>query len=365
MNTIIRASLILLAWGAPAFAQLVPPNSLPPPISPPLLPRPAHDPNPPAEPQPEVAAPAVDADEPPPEILPPESGLLVTPGHRIVGCVQVPIYRERGPYLQVIRWPNGVIPFQYDGNVSQMNRNLFNAAMAEVESYAGVNFVARDTFHPSWLHIQNANVNNAPIGMRPGTNIVNIRDWTVHYTLVHELFHVLGVYHEQSRVDRNTYVTINWSNISQTNCPPPSGSCDSNFQIESESGTFGLYLFDSFMHYGRSAFPLVPGIDTITVQPPFAAVWQNRIGQRSHATFGDRSMAMFMHQPSWCKVAQIGANPNGPGTWSSPFNNFPDAYNAAPNNGDVVLRPGYYTGLGLRIRPMRLHAPDGSVRIGQ
>jgi hypothetical protein len=369
MNFLTRTSLVLLTCCTPALAQHIPPNTLPPPVSPPLVARPDYDPHPPAESPEPVADPgAGDGAGESPEILPPESGLLVTPGHYIAGCVQVPIYHERGPYSQGPRWPGGVIPYEYDGNVSQANRALFDAAMAEVESYAAVDFVPREVFHPSWLHIQNSGANNAPIGLRPGQGIVNILNWNVQYIMVHELFHVLGVYHEQSRTDRDSFVTINFSNICQTCCQDSNGNpaaCNFNFDREDLSGTFGVYHFDSIMHYSRTAFTSIPGTDTITVQPAYAAIWQNRIGQRTHSTFGDRSTAMYLYQPSWCKVALINSHPNGPGTWSSPYNNFPDAYNAAPNGGDVVIRSGYYTGLGFRNRPMRIHAPDGGVRIGQ
>ncbi|XP_044215019.1 meprin A subunit beta-like [Thunnus albacares] len=90
-------------------------------------------------------------------------------------------------------------------------------------------------------------------------------------TVEHEFLHALGLYHEQSRYDRDDYVTIIWKNIKD-------GYRD-NFQklTPSSSTTFNApYDYLSVMHYGKSFFSKNSGITIATKLPQY----QDKIGQR-------------------------------------------------------------------------------------
>ncbi|XP_068090836.1 meprin A subunit beta-like [Hyperolius riggenbachi] len=86
----------------------------------------------------------------------------------------------------------------------------------------------------------------------------------------HEFLHALGFFHEQSRSDRDDYVTIDWENII-------AGSA-SNFYFYDDSVVSSLnvpYDYTSVMHYGKSAFST--GYDTIV---PKYAQFTNIIGRQ-------------------------------------------------------------------------------------
>lgn len=104
--------------------------------------------------------------------------------------------------------------------------------------------------------------------------------------MAHELCHALGTWHEQSRSDRDDFVTIEWDNIDEEH--------DHNVEIVESADTFGTYDFDSVMHYGECSFSTCGScsIDpsncrTITVQEPNSGEWQDAIGQRDHLSAKD------------------------------------------------------------------------------
>jgi hypothetical protein len=159
------------------------------------------------------------------------------------------------------------------------------------------------TSQADWIRFQASSFNNSPVGRQGGTQIINITSWGTQIIIVHEIYHSLGFWHEQSAPDRDTYVTINFANICGSSGVPGNGcnanvcqlcadaggnfiSCAFNFNITSGAGLWGPYDFDSFMHYGRTAFSC-NGADTITVNAPWNAQWQNLIGQRSHFSLID------------------------------------------------------------------------------
>lgn len=66
-------------------------------------------------------------------------------------------------------------------------------------------------------------------------------------TLLHEMGHVVGLFHEQSRSDRNTFVTFNYANVIK-------GSIDNFDQLTDDAQNLTSYDFASIMHYIPYAF---------------------------------------------------------------------------------------------------------------
>ena len=76
--------------------------------------------------------------------------------------------------------------------------------------------------------------------------------------IYHEVFHVLGMLHEQQRPDRDNHVTVHFKNI-------PRG-LDKEFQILNKIKTLDLpYDFRSIMHYKTMQGSLGQNETTITL----------------------------------------------------------------------------------------------------
>ncbi|MEE9334604.1 MAG: M12 family metallopeptidase [Granulosicoccaceae bacterium] len=86
----------------------------------------------------------------------------------------------------------------------------------------------------------------------------------------HEFMHVAGIHHEQSRSDRDSFVSINWDNIKP-------GKKHNFKKIDTDGWWFtdlgvngqnvGNYDFDSIMHYGSYSFAIDGTIPTIEKVP--------------------------------------------------------------------------------------------------
>lgn len=94
---------------------------------------------------------------------------------------------------------------------------------------------------------------------------------------IHELGHVMGLYHEQSRSDRNTFVRIHTAEIE--------AGAEHNFDIVAGATgrDLGTYDLRSLMHYGAFAFARGANPTITTVNPAN----QGLIGQRAGLSTGD------------------------------------------------------------------------------
>lgn len=170
-------------------------------------------------------------------------------------------------------WTGGVVPYVFDVNVSAADQLVGVDAMAEWSAAANVAFVPRTT-EANYIRFYTTTSNSSYVGMIGGQQTINIYNWNYRFIVCHELCHALGYWHEQSRPDRNTFVTINFANIN------PSYSY--NFNVVGGATTNGAYDFDSVMHYGPTAFS-INGQPTITINPGYSGT----IGQRQHLSVLD------------------------------------------------------------------------------
>ncbi|HEY5909140.1 MAG TPA: M12 family metallopeptidase [Verrucomicrobiae bacterium] len=295
----------------------------------------------------------------------------VPAGYKIIeGDIQVPLGFQPGDpaskavYTTGSLWGNGVVPYEFDSNVTAENQTHAIDAMALWEAEANINFRPRGLLDTSFVHFQNSTQNNSPVGPQPFGNTINIFNWHQPYTIAHELGHTLGFWHEQSRPDRDSYIRIETANIL-------SGE-EHNFEKQNDASFYGPYDFDSVMHYGACDFtscasctPTNPACRTITVLQPYHAQWQSAIGQREHFSKWDSLVMSFLYPyGSWRFLDKNYTGFIESGTFKEPYKGLDRALSETPQGGTIwIERPATYTVQRNQTltKPLTLQAPLGDV----
>ncbi|CAF1462234.1 unnamed protein product [Adineta steineri] len=202
------------------------------------------------------------------------------------------------------QWPGGIVPYEFASNICSYNLYMYinsntdsyflatndalfiEVQMRAMENLTMVNNTQCIKFRPKnasdlyFITILNGSGCSAPVGswgtrnvVRPVSLLHGLHDTCMVSGIVqHELSHVLGMHHEQSRPDRDSYVSIQWANIDPANIQ------DFVKYNASEVNTLMTsYDYASVMHYGWNAFAINASAPTIIPTMNSSAVLGQRV----------------------------------------------------------------------------------------
>ncbi|XP_033642569.1 high choriolytic enzyme 1-like [Asterias rubens] len=169
------------------------------------------------------------------------------------------------------RWPNGVVPYFIDRTFDSGARNRILGGIQRYHQTTCIRWVPR-TNQRDYVHIVPRQGCFSAVGRQGGRQELSVGGTCTFArgTIMHEMMHAIGFQHEQTRTDRDQFVTIFFQNIQR--------GLEYNFQRYSSTVIDTLqtrYDYASIMHYPRNAFSS-NGRDTI--QPRQAGV---SIGNRN------------------------------------------------------------------------------------
>lgn len=182
------------------------------------------------------------------------------------------------------RWSNCQVP--YDIDPALPNQQRVTDAIAHWQTHTRFTFVLRTAANaasfPDYVTFRPSSGCSSSVGRRGGQQFINLGSGCTTGNTIHEIGHTIGLWHEQSREDRDAHVTIHWDKIQ-------SGREHNFNQHIADGDDVGAYDFGSIMHYPRTAFG-VGGAETIT---PIVATTAT-IGQRTALSPGDIAAANSM-----------------------------------------------------------------------
>jgi Astacin (Peptidase family M12A) len=175
------------------------------------------------------------------------------------------------------RWPHGQVPFVI---ATEAVRGRVEAAIAHWQERTPFKFTKRHG-EADFVSFEALDGCFSRVGRQGGKQVISVGSGCGIGSAIHEIGHTLGLWHEQSRSDRDDFIEVVTANID----PEFIHNFDKHIQ---DGKDLGPYDHGSIMHYPSTAFS-ANGLPTIVAKGGLA------IGQRTGLSKGDIGAMRLMY----------------------------------------------------------------------